>query len=604
MPKPLLITDLVLRDASQSLLATRVRIEDMLPIAGKLDQVGFWSLETWGGATFDACIRFLGEDPWERLRLLKAAMPNTPMQMLLRGQNALGYRHYADDVIEKFVERCAVNGMDVFRIFDAMNDLRNMETAIRATIAVDKHAQGALSYTLSPVHNVDLWVDMAKKLEDMGCHSICIKDMAGLLKPYTAEEMVSRIKQSCAVPLTLHSHATTGLSTATLMKAIDAGIDMIDTSISSMSLTYCHSPTETFVAIMEESERATGLDLGLLEEISLYFREVRKKYAHFEGALKGVDPRILTAQVPGGMLTNLENQLRDQNASDKLDDVLKEIPRVRKDLGYVPLVTPTSQIVGTQSVINVLSGESYKSISKETAGVLRGEYGATAAPVNQELQARVLDGKEPVTCRPADLIDAEVERLTTELRDLAKEENIKLAENEIDDVLIYALFQQVGINFLKNRDNPDAFEPAPGSEVETSPPPAVAPAPAATESTVESYRVSVNGTQYDVVVGPGDADISQVTPVAPGAPAAAAPVATPAAPASAGGTEIRAPLAGSIIDILVAVGDQVSDGDPVMIVEAMKMETEIRASCSGTVQSIAIKKGDAIQSDQSLMTIG
>jgi len=606
MPKPLLITDLVLRDASQSLLATRVCIEDMLPIAEKLDQVGFWSLETWGGATFDACIRFLGEDPWERLRLLKAAMPNTPMQMLLRGQNALGYRHYADDVIEKFVERCAVNGMDVFRIFDAMNDLRNMETAIKATIAVDKHAQGALSYTLSPVHNVDLWVDMAKKLEDMGCHSICIKDMAGLLKPYTAEEMVSRIKQSCAVPLTLHSHATTGLSTASLMKAIDAGIDMIDTSISSMSLTYCHSPTETFVAIMEESERATGLDLGLLEEISLYFREVRKKYANFEGALKGVDPRILTAQVPGGMLTNLENQLRDQNASDKLDDVLKEIPKVRKDLGYVPLVTPTSQIVGTQSVINVLSGESYKSISKETAGVLRGEYGATAAPVNQELQARVLDGKEPVTCRPADLIDAEVDRLTTELRDLAKEENIKLAENEIDDVLIYALFQQVGINFLKNRDNPDAFEPAPGSEVETTPPPAVtnAPAPAATESTVESYRVSVNGTQYDVVVGPGDADISQITPTAPSAPAASTPVATPAAPASAGGTEIRAPLAGSIIDILVAVGDQVSDGDPVMIVEAMKMETEIRASCSGTVQAIAIKKGDAIQSDQSLMTIG
>ena len=604
MSNPLLITDLVLRDASQSLLATRVRIEDMLPIAAKLDQVGFWSLETWGGATFDACIRFLGEDPWERLRLLKAAMPNTPMQMLLRGQNALGYRHYADDVIEKFVERCADNGMDVFRIFDAMNDMRNMETAIKATVAVDKHAQGALSYTLSPVHNVDLWVDMAKKLEDMGCHSICIKDMAGLLKPYTAEEMVSRIKQSCAVPLTLHSHATTGLSTATLMKAIDAGIDMIDTSISSMSLTYCHSPTETFVAIMEESERATGLDLDLLEEISLYFRDVRKKYAHFEGALKGVDPRILTAQVPGGMLTNLENQLRDQNASDKLDDVLKEIPRVRKDLGYVPLVTPTSQIVGTQSVINVLSGESYKSISKETAGVLRGEYGATAAPVNKELQARVLDGKEPITCRPADLIDAEMDRLTTELRSLAKEENIKLAENEIDDVLIYALFQQVGINFLKHRNNPDAFEPAPGSEAEVTPTPAAAPAAAPTEGAVESYRVSVNGTQYDVVVGPGDADISQITPVATSASPAATPVATPAAPATTGGTEIRAPLAGSIIDVLVAVGDQVSDGDPVVVVEAMKMETEIRASCSGTVQSVAIKKGDAIQSDQSLMTIG
>jgi len=604
MPNPLLITDLVLRDASQSLLATRVRIEDMLPIAQKLDQVGFWSLETWGGATFDACIRYLGEDPWERLRQLKKAMPNTPMQMLLRGQNALGYRHYADDVIEKFVERCAVNGMDVFRIFDAMNDLRNFETAVKATIAVGKHAQGALSYTLSPVHNIDLWVDMAKNLEDMGCHSICIKDMAGLLKPYTAEEIVSRIKESCAVPLSIHCHATTGLSTATLMKAIDAGIDMIDTSISSMSLTYGHSPTETFVAIMEESDRATGLDLDLLEEISLYFRDVRKKYAKFEGALRGVDPRILTAQVPGGMLTNLENQLRDQNASDRLDEVLKEIPSVRKDLGYVPLVTPTSQIVGSQSVINVLSGERYKSISKETGGVLRGEYGATAAPVNAELQARVLAGDEPVTCRPADLIEPEVNKLTAELKALAKEENIKLADNEIDDVLIYALFSQVGIKFLKNRGNPDAFEPAPGKEAsEGSPASAEAAAPPqATPGQVESYRVSVNGSEYDVVVGPGNADISQVTAVA--APAATATPAA-AAPAPAGpGTEIRAPLSGSVIEILVAVGQKVNDGDPVMILEAMKMETEIRANASGTIQSIAINKGDSIQSDQSLMVIG
>ena len=305
----------MLRDASQSLLATRVRIEDMLPIAQKLDQVGYWSLETWGGATFDACIRFLGEDPWERLRQLKAAMPNTPMQMLLRGQNALGYRHYADDVIEAFVERAAENGMDVFRIFEALNDMRNIETAIKATIAVGKHAQGALSYTLSPVHNIDLWVDMAKQLEDMGSHSICIKDMSGLLKPYVAEEMVSRIKESCSVPLSMHCHATTGLSTATYLKAIEAGVDMLDTSISSMSLTYGHSATETFVSLLEDSERATGLDLDLLEEISLYFRDVRKKYANFEGSLKGVDPRILTAQVPGGMLTNLEIQLKEQNAS-------------------------------------------------------------------------------------------------------------------------------------------------------------------------------------------------------------------------------------------------------------------------------------------------
>jgi oxaloacetate decarboxylase alpha subunit len=601
----LLITDLVLRDASQSLLATRVRIEDMLPIAEKLDRVGFWSLETWGGATFDACIRYLGEDPWERLRQLKKAMPNTPMQMLLRGQNALGYRHYADDVIEKFVERCAENGMDVFRIFDAMNDMRNFETAVRATIAVDKHAQGALSYTMSPVHNVDLWVDMAKKLEDMGCHSLCIKDMAGLLKPYTAEEMVSRIKESCELPLGLHCHATTGLSTATLMKAIDAGVDMIDTSISSMSLTYGHSPTETFVAIMQENERATGMDLDLLEEISLYFREVRKKYAKFEGALKGVDPRILTAQVPGGMLTNLENQLRDQNATDKLDEVLREIPSVRKDLGYVPLVTPTSQIVGSQSVINVLSGERYKSISKETAGVLRGEYGATAAPVNAELQARVLDGDEAITCRPADLIEPEMDKLSAELKALAAAENFKLVDNEIDDVLIYALFPQVGVKFLQNRGNADAFEPAPGAEqqLDSQPQALAAEPPAAASGAVESYRVSVNGTEYDVVVGPGDADISQITPLAAPAAASASPAAGESTP-SGEGSEIKAPLSGSVIEILVSVGQKINDGDAVMIIEAMKMETEIRANAGGTVQSIAVKKGDPIQADQSLMVVG
>jgi oxaloacetate decarboxylase alpha subunit len=601
MTKPLLLTDLVLRDASQSLFATRMRTDDMLPIAQKLDKVGFWSLETWGGATFDACIRFLGEDPWERLRLLKAAMPNTPMQMLLRGQNALGYRHYADDVIEAFVERAAVNGMDVFRIFDAMNDMRNLETAIKATVKVGKHAQGAMSYTLSPVHDVAFWVDMAKRLEDMGSDSICIKDMAGLLKPYVAEELVSKIKETCKLPLTMHCHATTGLSTATYLKAIEAGIDMLDTSISSMSLTYGHSPTETFVSIMEETDRATGLDLDLLEEISLYFRDVRKKYAKFEGSLKGVDPRILTAQVPGGMLTNLESQLREQNASDKLDEVLKEIPSVRKDLGYVPLVTPTSQIVGTQSVLNVLSGGRYKTISKETAGVLKGEYGATAAPVNTELQQRVLDGAEPITCRPADLIEPEMSRLTSELKALAKAENFDLSKNEIDDVLIYALFQQVGINFLKNRNNPDAFEPVPGTEPAPAAEVPVAAAPVSDDAP-ESYQVTVNGTQYDVVVAPGSGDISHIAPAA-STPVAAAPVA--AAPAAAGpSTSINAPMTGNVIEILVSIGQQVADGDPVMVIEAMKMETEIRSNADGSVQSIAVKKGDAIRADQVLMTIG
>ncbi len=600
MTKPLLLTDVVLRDGHQSLFATRMRIDDMLPIAEKLDKVGFWSLETWGGATFDACIRFLGEDPWERLRKLKAAMPNTPMQMLLRGQNALGYRHYADDVIEAFVERSAENGMDVFRIFDAMNDMRNLETAIKATVKVGKHAQGTISYTLSPVHNIDLWVDMAKQLEDMGSHSICIKDMAGLLRPYVAEELVGRIKATCNIPLTMQCHATTGLSTATYMKAIESGIDMLDTSISSMSQTYGHSATETFVAILEGTERDTGLDLDLLEEISLYFRDVRKKYAKFEGSLKGIDARILTAQVPGGMLTNLENQLRDQNASDKLDDVLQEIPAVRKDLGYIPLVTPTSQIVGSQAVINVLSGERYKSISKETAGVLKGEYGATAAEVNKELQARVLEGKEAITCRPADLLEPEMDRLTTELEELAAAEDIKLCESKIDDVLIYALFQQVGTNFLKNRGNADAFEPAPGSEPEpVAVTPAAAPVTTASGGDIESYRVSVNGTEYDVVVGPGNADVSQVTPVV--SPAAVSIAAPPAAAAAT--SSIKAPLAGNVIEVLVTVGQQVADGDPVIIIEAMKMETEIRANSAGTVQAILANKGDAIQADQDLINL-
>ncbi len=595
MTKPLLLTDLVLRDATQSLFATRMRTDDMLPIAEKLDRVGFWSLETWGGATFDACIRFLGEDPWERLRLLKAAMPNTPMQMLLRGQNALGYRHYADDVIEAFVERAATNGMDVFRIFDAMNDMRNLETAIKATVKVGKHAQGAMSYTLSPVHNVEFWVDMAKRLEDMGCDSICIKDMAGLLKPYVAEELVSKIKENTKLPLSMHCHATTGLSTATYLKAIEAGIDMLDTSISSMSQTYGHSATETFVAIMEDTDRATGLDMDLLEEISLYFRDVRKKYAKFEGSLKGVDPRILTAQVPGGMLTNLESQLREQNASDKLDDVLKEIPSVRKDLGYVPLVTPTSQIVGTQSVLNVLSGGRYKTISKETAGVLKGEYGATAAPVNAELQKRVLDGAEPITCRPADLIKPEMTRLTKELKALAKDANFSLSDNDIDDVLIYALFGPVGINFLKNRNNPDAFEPVPGTEPE----PSTEVSTAAPDTAAESYRVTVNGTLYDVVVAPGSGDISHVAPT----PGVSAPQADAAVPASAG-VSINAPMTGNVIDVLVSVGQQVADGDPVIVIEAMKMETEICSQSSGTVQSISVSKGDAIRADQVLMIIG
>jgi oxaloacetate decarboxylase (Na+ extruding) subunit alpha len=590
--KPLGITDVVLRDAHQSLFATRMRIEDMLPIAEKLDQVGFWSLETWGGATFDACIRFLGEDPWERIRTLKAAMPKTPMQMLFRGQNILGYRHYADDVVKKFVERAAINGVDVFRIFDAMNDLRNLETAVQATLQVDKHAQGTMSYTVSPVHNMDYWLDMGKRLEDMGCHSICIKDMAGLLKPYVAFELVTRLKKSVSIPIAMQCHATTGMSTATNIKAAEAGIDMVDTSISSMSMTYGHSATESVVAILQETERDTGLDLILLEEIAAYFREVRKKYAKFEGSLKGVDSRILVAQVPGGMLTNMEGQLKEQGATDKLDLVLEEIPRVRNDLGFIPLVTPTSQIVGTQAVMNVLMGERYKSIAKETEGVLKGEYGATPAPVNASLQAKVLKaGEKPITCRPADLLEDEMDKLTGEFHGLVKEHHLKVADAEVDDVLIYALFPQVGLKFLKNRDNPAAFEPAPGSE----PAPATtSPVAVSSEAGPEAYQVEVNGVTYNVKVSPAGA-VTEATQTP-----AAAPIPTPAA---TGGEIVKAPLSGNIHTLKVSAGQVVKAGDVIMILEAMKMETEVRTSSAGTVAQILVKEGDTVQVGTPLLSL-
>ncbi|MCG6347880.1 sodium-extruding oxaloacetate decarboxylase subunit alpha [Vibrio fluvialis] len=594
MSKPLAITDVVLRDAHQSLFATRLRLEDMLPIAAELDKVGYWSLETWGGATFDACIRYLGEDPWERLRALKQAMPNTPMQMLLRGQNLLGYRHYADDVVTKFVERAHTNGMDVFRIFDAMNDVRNFEKAVKATIEVGAHAQGTLSYTTSPVHNTDTWVDLAKRLEDLGCHSLCIKDMSGLLKPYEAEELIRRIKASCSVPLALHCHATTGLSTATAIKAVEAGIDILDTAISSMSQTYGHTPTETVVAMLQGTERDTNLKLEQLDPIAAYFRDVRKKYAKFEGQLKGVDSRILIAQVPGGMLTNMESQLKEQGAADRMDEVLQEIPRVREDLGFIPLVTPTSQIVGTQAVINVLTGERYKSITKETAGVLKGEYGAAPAPVNAALQAKVLDGAEAITCRPADLLHAEMDHLTADLLAKAKADGISLAEDVVDDVLTYALFPQVGLKFLKNRHNPDAFEPAPGCE----PAPAAAPVVSASSGGVETYSVRVDGQVYNVEVGPQ----GQLTSVIPTAATQAAPVIAPAETVS-DAEAVPAPLAGNIFKINVQTGSEVAEGDILIVLEAMKMETEIRAARGGVVQDLHVKEGDSVTVGAPLLSL-
>jgi oxaloacetate decarboxylase alpha subunit len=595
--RPLGITDVVLRDAHQSLLATRMRLDDMLPIAAKLDEVGFWSLETWGGATFDSCIRYLGEDPWERIRELKKAMPKTPQQMLFRGQNILGYRHYADDVVAKFVERAAQNGVDVFRVFDAMNDMRNLEVALKAVKEVGKHAQGTISYTLSPVHTMETWVEMGKRIEDTGADSIAIKDMAGLLHPYTGYELVTRLKDACAIPIHMQCHATTGLSTATILKCVEAGIDNVDSSISSMSMTYGHSPTESVVAMLEGTGRQTGLDIVKLAEIAAYFREVRKKYASFEGSLRGVDARILVAQVPGGMLTNMESQLKEQGAADKMDEVLAEIPRVRKDLGYIALVTPTSQIVGTQAVINVLTGERYKSITKETAGVLKGEYGATPAPVDAELQMRVLEGQPAITCRPADLLEPELDTLTDELRALALEKSIELTagEGEIDDVLTYALFPQIGLKFLENRGDASAFEPVPTAAGGT-PAPAVVQAPAGGEQR-GVYTVKVNGQSYVVEVAEGG-DVSGISPVAPAVSSASAA----AAPAAAT-HPLDAPLAGNIFHVNVIVGDTVEAGDVIVVLEAMKMETEVRAQRSGVVAEVLVSVGDKVAVGDPLISV-
>jgi len=595
MTKKIKMTELVLRDAHQSLFATRLRLDDMLPIAHELDDIGYWSLEAWGGATFDSCIRFLGEDPWVRLRELKKACPKTPLQMLLRGQNLLGYRHYADDVVERFVERCVANGMDVFRVFDALNDPRNMKAALQAVRKFGGHAQGTLSYTTSPVHTMQTWLDTTEQLLEIGIDSLVIKDMSGILNPMAAAELVREIKKRFDVELHLHCHSTTGMAEMALLKAVEAGVDGIDTAISSMSGTYGHPATESMVATLQGTEYDTGLDIPRLEKISAYFRNVRKKYAKFEGQLRGVDSRILVAQVPGGMLTNLENQLKQQNASDKLDLVLEEIPRVRKDLGYIPLVTPTSQIVGTQSVINVLTGERYKTIAKETAGILKGEYGKTPAPVDSALQARVLEGAAPVTDRPADHIAPEMAKIEAEVAEQAKAKGVKLSDNAVDDALIVALFPQIAWKFLENRNNPAAFEPAPtGNESAVENKPVSKATPSASGSAV--YTVELEGKAFVVKVSEGG-DISHVATTAP----QAAPQATPA-PAT-GGTPVTAPMAGNIWKVVATEGQTVAAGDVLFILEAMKMETEVKAAQAGTVRGICVKAGDAVAVGDTVMTL-
>ena len=574
------VTEVVLRDAHQSLLATRFRYHDMEAALKDLDDVGFWSVESWGGAIFDSCIRYLGEDPWERIRKIKSMMPNTPQQMLLRGQNLLGYKHYADDVVNKFVECSKQNGVDVFRVFDALNDPRNMHQALQAVIAVEGHAQGTISYTTSPVHTIDLWVDLAKNIQDMGAHSLAIKDMAGLLKPYVAFELVSRLKDELEIPIHMHCHATTGMSVATGVKAIEAGLDNIDTSISSMSMTYGHTPTETLISILDGTNRETGLDIEKLTPIAEHFQKVRRKYRNFEGSLRGVDARILASQVPGGMLTNLENQLKAQDSIDRFDEVINEIPKVREDLGYIPLVTPTSQIVGTQSVINILSGSRYSTVTNEVKSLLKGEYGATPAPVNKDLQQEGIGDSAVITCRPADVLTDNFQSVEDEFKSVIAEKNIS-ADASIENILIYAMFPEIGLNFIENSDNPDYFESEPLD---------------VTQLTDSSYLVTVEDQEYSVTLKADNSvtinDGSQINQV----------VSNPSIEAGAGEV-IAAPLGGNIFRVIIAEGESVDADSTILILEAMKMETEIKAPSAGVVGKIFVKPGDMVKPGTPLFEI-
>ena len=574
------VTEVVLRDAHQSLLATRFRYHDMEAALKDLDDVGFWSVESWGGAIFDSCIRYLGEDPWERIRKIKSMMPNTPQQMLLRGQNLLGYKHYADDVVNKFVECSKQNGVDVFRVFDALNDPRNMHQALQAVIAVEGHAQGTISYTTSPVHTIDLWVDLAKNIQDMGAHSLAIKDMAGLLKPYVAFELVSRLKDELEIPIHMHCHATTGMSVATGVKAIEAGLDNIDTSISSMSMTYGHTPTETLISILDGTNRETGLDIEKLTPIAEHFQKVRRKYRNFEGSLRGVDARILASQVPGGMLTNLENQLKAQDSIDRFDEVINEIPKVREDLGYIPLVTPTSQIVGTQSVINILSGSRYSTVTNEVKSLLKGEYGATPAPVNKDLQQEGIGDSAVITCRPADVLTDNFQSVEDEFKSVIAEKNIA-ADASIENILIYAMFPEIGLNFIENSDNPDYFESEPLD---------------ITQLTDSSYLVTVEDQEYSVTLKADNSvtinDGSQINQV----------VSNPSIEARAGEV-IAAPLGGNIFRVIIAEGESVDADSTILILEAMKMETEIKAPSAGVVGKIFVKPGDMVKPGTPLFEI-
>jgi len=606
------VSELVLRDGHQSLIATRMRTDDMLPICSKLDAIDFWSLEAWGGATFDACVRYLKEDPWERLRKLRKALPNSRIQMLLRGQNLLGYRHYSDDVVRAFVKQSADSGVDVFRIFDAMNDLRNLRVSIESVKKVGKHAEGTISYTTSPVHDIPHFVNLAKELETMGCDTIAIKDMAGLLTPQTTSDLVKAMRAAIKLPIHLHSHATSGLASMSMLRGIENGATIIDTCNSSFSEGASHPTTESMVAALQGTEFDTGLKLEALQEITAYFREVRKKYWQFESDFTGVDTRVLVNQVPGGMISNLSNQLKEQGALSRMDEVLAEIPRVREDLGFPPLVTPTSQIVGTQAVLNVMTGARYKSITNEVKNYFVGQYGKSPAPVNADIKNLAVGDAEVIECRPADLLENEMEKLQLESEGLAKSE---------EDVLTYAMFPDMAKTFLQER-NAGSLKPDPLHSKEAATTSASRFAPNEFNVTLHGetfhikltgsghrgeeqrpFYVSVDGIAEEVIVETlneievsrgkgGDKKKSSTS----GSTVNGRP-----RPSHEGCVTTAMP--GSIVEVKVKAGDKVNAGDAVLVIEAMKMENEIQAPKSGIVVAVHVKKGDTVTPDESLLEI-
>jgi len=612
MPK-VHVTELVLRDGHQSLIATRMRTEHMLPICSKLDAVGFWSIEAWGGATFDACVRFLREDPWERLRQLRKALPNTRIQMLLRGQNLLGYRNYPDDVVRAFVQKSADNGVDVFRIFDAMNDLRNLRVSIEAVKAAGRHAEGTISYTVSPVHDIPHFVELARGMAEMGCDTIAIKDMAALLTPYTAFELVRAIREATKLPVHTHCHATSGLAAMSHLKSVEAGAAIIDTCIGAFAEGASHPTTQSLVAALAGTEYDTGLSLPLLEEISAYFKEVRKQYWQFESEFTGTDTRSLINQVPGGMISNLANQLKEQGAIDKMDAVLDEIPRVREDLGYPPLVTPTSQIVGTQAALNVLTGTRYKSITNEVKLYLQGRYGAAPGRVNDAIRSLAIGDAEVITCRPADLLTDELDKLRGEIEPLARSD---------EDVLTFAMFPDLAKTWLQERAA-GSLKPEPLKSR------AAAPLEAAPRTAADEFRITLHGETYLVkLAGSGRQDggpcpyfvsidgVSEEVLVEAlhevviadndsGAPRANKPPPPTGEqkPRATHPGHVTAAMPGSIVEVLVQVGQNVKAGDGVLVIEAMKMENEVQAPIAGVVINVFAKKGDTVTPDMALVEI-